>query len=188
MEYYNIITIVFENKVAALRSKESVMACLDGIDAGSYGYSEKVVFSDIFRKHLSFDNDRTFSIDEEAGCGFATPEDSLQLIPEMAKRIAEANKDIPFSISSFNTGTYSESRIELQYRDQRITVETIYYPQGDYDMLCCPECGEEILSVSEYEAGKTYTCPECGEECDLQEAYEEACPVEEKKMIDLAAE
>lgn len=55
-------------------------------------------------------------------------------------------------------------------------------------MLCCPECREEIISMSEYEAGKTYTCPECGEECDLQDAYEEACPVEEKKVIDLAAE
>lgn len=186
MEYYNTIKIVFENTAAALKSTDGVLMCLDGIDAASYGYSEKVSFASIFRNSISFDNDRTFFIGEEADCGFATPEDSLQLIPEMAKRIAEANRGIPFSISSFNTGTYSDSRLELLCRDNKITVKTIYYPEGDYDnMLCCPECGEEIISVSGYEAGKTYTCPECGEECDLQEEYEEACPVEEKKIIDI---
>ncbi len=55
-----------------------------------------------------------------------------------------------------------------------------------YDtMLCCPECGEEIVSVSEYDSEKIYTCPECGEECDLEEEYEESRPIEKTVVINL---
>ena len=184
MEYNNTVRIVFEDSKAASESSESVLSSLDIVDSGSYGYSEKVNFGRIFRENISFDNDRMFFIDEKSGCGIATPEDSLKLIPEMAKNIAAKNREIPFIISSYNSGSYSDSRIELQYRDGTITVETVYYPQGNYDnMLCCPECGEEIVSMSDYEEGKLYICPECAEECDLSEEYNEACPVEEKKTV-----
>lgn len=184
MEYFNTVRIVFENNRAASDSRKSVLASLDTVDSQSYGYSENVNFGKIFRENVSFDGDRTFSIEEQSWCGFATPEDSLQLIPEMAKNIAVRNREVPFFISSSNSSTYADSEIELRYRDSVITVKTAYYPQGkDDDMLCCPECGEEIVSVSDYEEGKLYVCPECMEECNLEEQYVEACPVEEQKTI-----
>ena len=184
MEYYNIIKIEFEDKESAAASKDAVLICLDSIDAKTYGYAERVNFGDIFKENIKFDGDRTFCIDEDARCGFVTPEDALELVPGMAKNIAASQKDIPFLISNSNTSTYTDSKVEIQYRNSALEVKTVYYPEGDYEnYLCCPECGEEIVSMKDFEPGKTYTCPECGEKCELDDEYEDALPIEEKRII-----
>ena len=186
MEYYNRIRIEFEDAESASASRNNVMTCLDSIDAKLYGYSEKVCFGDIFKEGITYDGEKTFFIYEDARCGFATPEDALELVPEMAKNIAAETRNIPFHISNSNTGTYTDSKIEIQYCENKLVIETIYYPERDYEnALCCPECGEEIVSLKDFEAGKTYTCPECGEECELDDEYEDALPIEEKKIIEI---
>ena len=88
MEYYTTMTIEFEDANSAATSKDCIMHCLDTIDARSFGYSERVNFGEILRKGMVYDGDKSFSINEDSGCGIATPEDMLQLLPEMAKVIA----------------------------------------------------------------------------------------------------
>lgn len=186
MEYYTTMRIEFNDVDSAKMSEECIMHSLDNVDARSFGYSERVNFGEILRQGIAYDGDKAFLIDEEAGCGIATPEDMLNLLPEMVKSIATQHKEVPFHIISFNSGTYSDSKAEIEYCDNKILMETVYYPEGDYEnMLCCPECDEEIVSVNDYEKGKTYICPECGEECDLDDEYEDACPVVEKQIIEL---
>lgn len=177
MEYSNAIRIEFENANDANSCKESVLSCLDNINAAAFGYSEEYNFGNLLRDGISFDGENDFFIDEEDYYSIATPEDMLELIPEMAKRIALDNPRVSFRINNSNTGTYTDSRVELYYQDGKLEIETVYYPEGDYEnILCCPECGEEIVSMDEFEKGKTYVCPDCGEECELDDEYEEALP------------
>lgn len=177
MDYSNAIRIEFKDANDANSCKESIMLSMDNIDPKSFGYSEEYDFGKLLREGLSFDGETVYYIDEEDYYSIATPEDMLELIPEMAKKIASDNPQAAFRISNSNTGTYTDSRVELYYQDNKLEIETVYYPEGDYEnILSCPECGEEIVSMDEFEKGKTYVCPDCGEECELDDEYEEALP------------
>ena len=49
----------------------------------------------------------------------------------------------------------------------------------------CPECGELVVRLEEYDPSKTYICPECGEELDLYEQYGEDAPVITREIIEV---
>ena len=48
-----------------------------------------------------------------------------------------------------------------------LKVETILYEGCGF----CPECGEEVVHVDDYDPAKTYYCPDCGEQMDNEELF-----------------
>ena len=50
-------------------------------------------------------------------------------------------------------------------------------------IFCAALNGEEIVSMEEFEKGKTYVCPDCGEECELDDEYDEALPQKDSITI-----
>ncbi len=48
-----------------------------------------------------------------------------------------------------------------------LTVGKIKYEGGGY----CPECGESVVHVEDYDPTKTYICPECGEVIANEELF-----------------
>ena len=182
MEYYNEFTIEYDTKENALSQKTLIEHCLDDIDVTKYGYSESYNYGEVFRKLLTFDGEKKFEYGiKGAPDGFVTPEDSLEVLPIMARKLAIDKKDAGFIISSENSGSYTDSTVKIEYKNGKLTIDTIYYPSGDFESLICRECGEELVTIEEYEKGKIYICPECGAECDLSDDYEEAVPIIEHK-------
>lgn len=179
MEYYNEFIIEYDTKENALSQKEAVENCLDDIDATKYGYSSAYNFGEAFRKRLAFDGEKRFEygINGEMD-GFATPEDALEVMPIMARNLAKLDKNASFELSSENQGTYTDSTVTIKYNNGKLVIDTVYYPSGaGWEMLSCPDCGEDVVSMDDYEKGKTYICPECGAECDFEYEYEEALPI-----------
>lgn len=179
MEYYNEFTIEYDTKENALSQQEAVGHCLDEIDATQYGYSSAYNFGEVFRKRLTFDGEKkfTYGVDGEMD-GFATPEDAMEVMPIMARNLAKLKRNASFELSSENQGTYTDSTVAIKYSNGKLVIDTIYYPSGaGWEMLSCPECGEDVVSMDDYEKGKVYTCPECGAECDFEYEYEEALPI-----------
>ena len=179
MEYYNKFIIEYDTKENALSQKETVEHCLDVIDATKYGYSESYNYGEAFRKLLTFDGEKRFEYGiKEAPDGFVTPEDALEVMPIMTRNLAKLDRNASFELSSENQGTYTDSTVTIKYYNGKLIIDTVYYPSGaGWEMLSCPDCGEDVVSMDDYEKGKTYICPECGAECDFEYEYEEALPI-----------
>ncbi len=165
MEYFNKLTLQYADAETAKKQKYAVEHSLDGIDATEYHYSKSDYFIEEFNKGLHYEGDKEFIFGPDCVDGFATPEDAMELTDIMARNLAKQDPDASFVLSADNWGTYSDSEVSIEYSNGKLIIDTIYYPSGSgWDMLTCPECGEDIVSMSVFERGKTYVCTENGTE------------------------
>ena len=104
---------------------------------------------------------------------------SISVMKELAKTLSAEN----FIIDIAATDTYAEGWIEGNYTDGTMRIETTYYPEGYCEYVSCPECGEDVVRLDEYEPGKKYICPDCGEEIDLSKMYADCAPVIKTEII-----
>lgn len=117
--------------------------------------------------------------------GFTT-DDLLEVMTVVIKSIAEQLPSENFSFDVFGEDTYTEGELEGQYENGTLEMKSTYWPMGYVETLDCPECGEEIVTLDEFDPSKTYYCPECGEEIDLTAEYEDVKPIVECSFIRIA--
>ena len=117
----------------------------------------------------------------EKGCFLA--EECMEFLPIILKAIAEQmpNEDFTFEVTS--TNDYSDAEFDSEYSNGTLCITSTYYPEGYCESVSCPECGEYVVRLDEYDPSKTYICPECGEEVDLSENYKACAPVINKETI-----
>ena len=110
----------------------------------------------------------------------------LETTTSILKAIAEQLPSESFTFDIYGEDTYTEGSLEGKYEDGSLEINSTYYPSGYIEYLCCPECGEEVILISDYDPNKKYTCPECGEEIDLSEEYDKCAPIIETKIIKIS--
>ena len=115
--------------------------------------------------------------------GFMVPEDAYEFFTELFTDLAENMGEHSFECEIFNVCDCSESEYIAKYSDGVMKITDTYYPMGYYEYVRCPECGEHIIKLEEFEAGKKYFCPECNEMIDLDSSYDDVAPVITEKEI-----
>ena len=117
----------------------------------------------------------------EKGCFLA--EECMEFLPIVLKAIAEQmpNEDFTFEVTS--TNDYSDAEFDGKYSNGTLCITSTYYPEGYCESVSCPECGEYVVRLDEYDPNKTYICPECGEKIDISENYKACAPVINKETI-----
>jgi hypothetical protein len=177
MYYNNSMKVTLKNAEAATKALEVLRTRL--IEGFECDNDYERVPSMMMLSHLSADN-HTVSLPEDFS-GYR-PEDAEGVQIELLKHLALSLSAEDFSCEIYNEGEYSEGEVAAKYENGRLEIKAVFYPCGRCDFLACGECGEEVISIAEYEEGKTCICPECGEEIDLSEAYEE-CKPEIKEIV-----
>ena len=99
--------------------------------------------------------------------------DAAELI---VKTLAVELPQESFTFDIVGTDTYAEGWLEGRFTNGTLEMTNTYYPEGYCEYVSCPECGEFIVRLDEYDPSKTYVCPHCGEEVDLSENYESCKP------------
>ena len=180
MYYYNAMKVTLKNAEAATKALEVLRTRLiEGFDCDN---DYERIPSMMMLTRLNTDN-HTVSLPEDFGC--YRPEDAEGVQIELLKHLALSLSAEDFTCEIFNEGEYSEGELEAKYKNGKLEIKAVYYPCGRCDFLTCDECGEDVVSLAEYEEGKTYICPECGEEIDLAEAYEEHKPEIQEIVFDI---
>ena len=163
MEAHNTVKITLKNPESATKALEILRNRL------SKGFEIDKIYrrnpSQRMREALEV-NENTIVLPEDFGC--YTPDDSMSVIPELMKDLAAHLSGEDFSFDCCNTSDYDESWVKGSYAEGELKIATTYLPSGDC-YLYCPECDELIVTLDEYDEGKTYPCPECGEEIDLSD-------------------
>lgn len=181
MTYSNEMTITMTKNSAALKALEIAQKEINS-NANTFndGYANDP--SSKFLSALEVDeNIITIENDE----GFFTTEDFPSVVKSILEAIAKNLTTETFTCSAYTSSSYSEGEIEASYANGTLEIAETYYPEGYVEYLTCPECGEEIVSLEDYDPNETYTCPECGEEIDLSEQYEECAPVHHETTINI---
>lgn len=171
MYYENSMKITLKNKATVTAALELLKARLyNGFDCDKT-YAKNPSMQMMNNLELS---GKSIVLAEETSC--FTPEDAQSVFVELLNVLA---KNLPetFSAKIFNSSDYSESEIVAKCNINELNIKTTYYPNGFVETLCCDECGMDIVSIEDYEAGKTYICPDCGEMIDLSKEYKENKPV-----------
>ena len=108
----------------------------------------------------------TIVLPEDFGCYL--PEDAENVIPELMQDLATHLSTEAFAFETCSASDSEASWVDGSYADGELKIATTYLPSGDC-YLYCPECGELIATMDEYEEGKAYICAKCGEEIDLSD-------------------
>lgn len=179
MEFYNEMTIKFNKEVELETVKKAIFNSIKNSKLNDeYAFNAPQSLIDNLTQK---DNEITLP---EYFCCYI-PEDADELFEDMMLAIACFYKGYEFTCELYNNSTYSESCCDATYKNGSLELECTYYPSGHCEMLICEECGEEIVSIEDYNPDETYTCPECGEVLDLQKQYDETAPKIEKKVIEI---
>lgn len=171
MDYTNTITITLNNNTSsqiALKAARNILATT----AAALNKGCKHSPSESLANALTLNNNII-----EAEDGFFVPEDIPTVIEIILTEIATALKNSNFSCTVYTDSTYSADEIEASFTNGSLHIKNTYYPCGYIGALYCEECGEEIVSMADFDPTVTYYCPECGEEIDLREQYTEYAPV-----------
>ncbi len=168
--------LTFTNNAAAELAKMIAADTFKAMMTTDYNYNPY----ELFAKSLSVKGEVLTS---EEAC--LTAEDFMNAAAAVIKAIAENLKTENFTFNTFGEDTYTESCVDGCFKDGLLTITSTYYPNGDCEYLGCPECGEFVVSLEEYDPSKTYVCPECGEELDLSEMYAEVAPVITREIIEV---
>ena len=170
MEVFNNKTeIVFTNAEAASKAKEIAAQVIASVESNYYylnGIKNTI-------RNLTI-NDNALCLPEDEG--ELASSDLLEIMTDVVKAIAEQLPSENFTFDIYGEDTYTEGWLEGKYANGTLEIKSTYYPSGYVEFLCCPECGQELVSLDDYVPGKTYICPECGEEVDLSEEYEVCAP------------
>lgn len=68
--------------------------------------------------------------------------------------------------SGYTCGTYEAGHC-FEKKDNTLSVGKIGYEGWGF----CPECGEDVVHVDDFDPAKTYVCPECGEEISNEDMF-----------------
>ena len=172
----NRFTLTFTNKAAAENAKQIAADTLSAMSISGYT-------CDPFELIVSSLRVNGNALTSEKAC--LTAYDFIEPTVTTIKAIAEKLRTENFTFDAFSEDTYAESSVEGYFKDGVLTITSTYYPCGYCESLECPECGEFVVRLEEYDPSKTYVCPECGEEIDLSEQYEEVAPVIIKEIIEV---
>ena len=173
MNYTNEMKATMINAEAAVNAKAIIEDILS--KKVSSDYKDNPMIS--FLEDLEI-KDNVLSLDGDNG--YFIPEDAQEIFEEIVKALAACGL---VKFNSYNESTYSESCVEATISNGKLEVETVYYPCGYCEYLECPECGEFVVKLEDYDPNATYHCPECGEEIDLSEQYKEVAPIVKKYAI-----
>ena len=170
MEYYNKMSIEMANNAAAQKAFEILKETLangnydtDYCSAPSIRLPEAIAITG-----------NLLSLDDEDG--FYIPEDMMNVAADIFTAIVTELKEEFVCGSAFTDSDYAVSDVAATIDSNNLILKTTYHPAGFVDFLTCEECGEEIVSLEDYDPNKEYVCPECGEPLDLQSQYEELVP------------
>ena len=167
MNYTNEMTITMIDNEAAANAKAVIAALLNNKEYNS-GYSSNPTKQ--FLEALSVTNN-TLSLEDDDG--YFVPEDAQEILEAIVKALASCGL---VEFKAFNDSTYSQSSIEVVLNNGQLEVESVYYPSGYCEYLECPECGENVVKIEDYDPNATYFCPECKEAIELSNQYKEVAP------------
>lgn len=170
------LNMTFANTDAAKAARQVASDTLKGMVISGYVVNPTELFANSLRTEET-------TLVSSACCLNAN--DFMEAAAAVIKAIGASMKDVDFTFDAFGGDTYSESLVDGFCKDGLLTITTTYYPYGYCEYLPCPECGEDVVRLEDYDPSKTYVCPECGEVIDLSEAYEENAPVITKESIAL---
>ena len=172
MEYTNEIKITMNtNNAAQIALKAAVNALTNNAGTLNNGYRRNP--SESLADALTVVGNTVVNDAE----GYFTPEDIKCVMEVILEAIASELREESFKCTVYTDSTYACYEIEASYSNSKLNIKETYLPAGYVEYLCCPECGEEIVRIDEYDAEQAYYCPECGDEIDLSEQYEEYAPV-----------
>ena len=174
----NDFTVTFTNAAAAKKAKLIAEESFRAQHYDLYAYQPSILAAD----SLIIENDMTLTFEEYC----FDSSDLMDACINVVKAIANSMKSENFEFSVEGCDTYTESSVEGSFSNGTLTINSIFYPSGWIEDLECPECGEPVVSLEDYDPSKTYVCPECGEEIDLSVQYEEVAPVVSKEVITMA--
>ena len=166
----NTFTVIFKNASAAVKAKKIAEGNLRALN-GEIGSDNETILAaeslSVSKCILSFDECCFFS------------EDLIEVAKTVIKAIAFGMKEESFEFEVCGTDTYTAAIVDGVYQNGDLGITTTFFPEGYVEDFECPECGEVIVSLEEYNPNKTYVCPECGEELD----FSNLAPVIEKEII-----
>ena len=105
------------------------------------------------------------SVEENAvvaeGCP-AFDEDTLYVIPELFKAIAQNDSTSDFKGTAYYENDYASFNCDVTFKEHTLAYRSEYFPEGD--AYYCPDedCYEFIATYSELIENETFTCPSCG--------------------------
>ena len=172
------LTINFTNTTAAKEAKEIASKTLLTME---YDFSFRNAAENAAANLIAENN--SLVLPEEHGA--FSPEEWNDILTEILKGITTELPNENFTYTSCAYSNYSEAWIEGNYANGTLEINSTYYPMGYLEYVECPECGEEVVRIDEYDPNKTYICPDCGEEIDLSERYKECAPVITKETIEI---
>lgn len=121
------------------------------------------------------------------GRGYYSPNDSLEIIPELIQHLAEHLATEEFTFRFFSCSCYDDSWVDGRCVKGELMIKTTYFPSG-FGGFYCQEC-DEYIAYMEDDAegnitikGNTDICPVCGKEIkevDLSEWL----PIVDEKTI-----
>lgn len=176
--FTNQTKVIFTNAEAASKAKEIASQVIASVES-NYHY-RKGIKNTI--KNLSIE-ENALILPEDVG--ELASNDLLEIMTDVVKAIAAQLPSENFTFEVVGCDTYSEGSLEGKYGNGSLEIKSTYYPLGNI-YLCCPECGAEVVEISDYDPNQKYTCPVCGEEIDLSEVYDKSAPIIETKIITIS--
>lgn len=156
----NSFTVTFTNAAAANKAKQIAAQNLRAFEAANF---------------LAVEDEVTLTLN---GCYFFS-EELIDVSKDVLKGIATNLPEEDFTFDISGSDTYTEGWVEGNYQNGVLDLTTTYFPEGYSEYLECPECGEEVIRMEDYDPDETYVCPECGEELD----FSDSAPEVKKELI-----
>ena len=170
--YHNDFEITFTNEADAESAKIIATNAINAMSVPGYAYNATEEFANSLCVEGNVLANEEYSF---------TSDDLLNVAVATIKAIAGSMKTASFSFKSGSADTYAESWAEGCFENGILTITSAYYPEGYSEFLTCPECGEAVERMDDYDPSKTYICPECGEEVDLSDQ----APVNSKETFEI---
>ena len=174
--YNNEFKVIFTNTAAAESAKQIAADAFSAMNSQDDAYALAKRYAASLRVE-----DNILRSDEL--CFFA--DGFMDAAVVAIKAIAENLKTESFTIDVCGCDTYAESWVDGNFENGLLSITSTYYPYGYCEFIPCPECGEDVVRIEDYDPSKTYVCPDCGEEVDLSKAYAEFAPVITKETIEI---
>lgn len=169
--FNNKMEIVFTSNRSANKAKEIASKVVAS-------FEHKTLFLNAAKNTINrlFVEGNTMKHPENDG-GDLTSEELLEIAPVILRAIAEQLPSECFTFNVVGYDTYTEGWLEGKYDNGKLEMKSTFYPMGYEENLYCPECGEFVVTLDEYDPSETYRCPECGEKIDLAAEFEDVTPI-----------
>ncbi len=169
--FNNDFKVTFTNAAASNKAKQIADECLRNLHFDHYSVQPSILAAD------SLITKRGAILSFNTLCFIS--EDLMVASRKVIKAIAFGMSEESFEFAVCGSDTYTESWVDGSFSNGCLEMVSTFFPEGYSEYLECPECGEEIVRIEDYDPNATYICPECGEELD----FTSAAPVIEKESI-----